>query len=197
MRRAGFSAGFFAVALAATAPAAHAQQLAQAPEILTIDQNRLYADSLFGQKMLADIDAQTKSLQTENRQLEADLETEEKSLTDRRASLPAAEFHTLAEAFDKKVKAIRTARDAKARDLAQQRDDAQKTFLKTAVPILAEIMKEAGAAAIIDRSAIILSFDRIDITDQAIKRIDATLLPQAVAPAPDAPKTAPAPAGGG
>ena len=158
-------------------------------EILTLDQDRLYTGSRFGQKMLADIDAQLKTLQTENRRLEADLEAEEKSLTDRRAALPADEFRALADAFDTKVKSIRTARDAKGRDLAAQRDAAQKTFLKTAVPILAQILAEKGAAAIVDRSAIVLSFDRIDITDLAISRIDAQLLDGAAPP--DAAETTP------
>ncbi len=151
-------------------------------EIVTLDQDRLYANSRFGQKILADIDAQMKALQSENRMLEADLEAEEKSLTDRRATLPAEEFRALADAFDTKVKGIRTARDAKSRDLAAKRDAAQKTFLQTAVPILAQILSEKGASAIVDRSAIILSFDRIDITDLAISRIDAQLLDGASAP---------------
>ncbi|PZQ99582.1 MAG: outer membrane chaperone Skp [Cereibacter sphaeroides] len=145
--------------------------------ILMLDQDRLYRDSRFGQRMLGEIDAKLKQLQVENRRIEADLEAEEKSLTERRAALSAAEFHQLAQAFDTKVKGIRDARDAKSRDLAAQRDASQKTFVKTAVPILAEIMREKGAVAIVDRSAIILSFDRIDITDLAISRVDAELMP--------------------
>jgi hypothetical protein len=67
--------------------------------------------------------------------------------------------------------------------LALKRDGARQTFLKTAIPILAEIMSEKGASAIVDRSAIVVSFDRIDITDLAIARIDALLPPEAPAEA--------------
>jgi Skp family chaperone for outer membrane proteins len=178
---------------AQTAPEAGPQR----SPILTLDQDRLYADSRFGQRMLGQIDEELRALQAENRQIEADLETEERALTDRRASLPPEEFRALADAFDDKVQQIRAARDAKARDLAARRDAQQQRFLETAVPILAQIMQELSADAIVDRSVVILSFDRIDITDLAISRIDAALATEA-APAegapPEAAPEAPAPA---
>ncbi len=163
--------------------------------VLTLDQDRLFASSRFGQQLLAEVDTEVKALQAENRKLEADLEAEEKRLTEQRATLSAEDFRLLAEAFDAKVKGIRSARDAKASALAARRDAARKTFFETAIPILAEIMREAGAVAVIDRSAIVLSFDRIDVTDLAVARIDAQLVPEAakIAP-PAAPETrAPAP----
>ncbi len=125
-----------------------------------------------------------RELQAENRKLEADLEAEEKALTERRATLPPEEFRLLADAFDAKVKGIRAARDAKANDLTAQREAARKTFIETAVPVLAAILRERGAAAIIDRSAVVLSFDRIDITDLAIARVDAQLAPEGASVAP-------------
>ena len=161
-----------------------AQDAAPTNGVLLLDQDRLFSDSRFGQRLLGELDTKTRELQAENRKLEADLEAEEKSLTERRATLATEEFRALADAFDAKVKGIRTARDAKSNDLAAQREVARKTFIQTAVPILAEILRERGAAAIIDRSAVVLSFDRIDITDLAIARVDALLAPDAAAVAP-------------
>jgi Skp family chaperone for outer membrane proteins len=172
-----------AVALALAGPSA-AQQDVQATGVLLLDQERFFADSRFGQRIQAEIDAETKTLQSENRRIEADLEAEEKSLTERRATLPPEEFRALAEAFDAKVKGIRSARDAKSNDLAARRDAARKTFIETAVPVLAQILNERGAAAIIDRSAVVISFDRIDITDLAIARIDLLLAPEGATEAP-------------
>jgi hypothetical protein len=71
-------------------------------------------------------------------------------------------------------------------------------FLQASAPVLAQILQERGAVAILDRSAIILSFDRADVTDLAIARIDAVLADGAApgdgtgTPAPDA--TPPQPA---
>jgi Skp family chaperone for outer membrane proteins len=161
--------------------------------VLLVDQERLFSASRFGQQIQAEIEAETKALQSENRKLETDLEAEERALTDRRTTLPAEEFRALAEAFDTKVKGIRAARDAKAADLTARREAARKTFFETAVPILAAIMRDQGAFAIIDRSAVIIAFDRIDVTDLAIARIDAQLAPEAaIEPPPrrpDAPET--------
>ncbi len=156
-------------------------------DVLTVDQARLFRESRYGQKIIAEIQAELTALETENRRLEAALEAEEQQLTERRATLPAEEFRALAEAFDAKVRDIRAARDAKEREVLVRRDAAQKTFLDTAIPVLAGIMSDLGAVAILDRSAIILSFGPIDITDRAIERIDATLNPAAPAPLPGAP----------
>lgn len=162
--------------------------------ILTLDQNRLYADSLYGRQSQAEIDAEAKALSAENRNLEAALEAEETALAEQRSTLPAAEFQILAEAFDAKVKDIRRARDARARDLSVRQDQSQRAFLEKVVPILNQIRTEMGAELILDRASVIWSSPTIDITDLAIQRIDQALLaPQAVSE-PDAD---PAPAASG
>jgi Skp family chaperone for outer membrane proteins len=159
--------------------------------ILTLDQNRLYADSRFGRQTQAEIDAEAKALSAENRDLEAALEAEETALAAQRASLPAAEFQTLAEAFDSKVRDIRRARDARARDLSLRQDQSQRAFLEKVVPILNEIRSELGAELILDRASVIWSSPTIDITDLAIQRIDQALLaPVAGSPAPSDPAPA-------
>lgn len=187
-------------------PGATAQELPLTPGqelsvILTLDQDRLYQASKFGQQMLTEVNTAVKTLQAENKQIEAALEEEERKLTEERATLPADMFRERAAAFDTKVKGIRAARDAKARDLALQRDAAQQKFFEAALPVLAAIMAEKGASAIVNRSAIVLSFDRIDITDLAIARIDAELATEGqVQPAPTGPdpgaEPAAPPAGG-
>ncbi|MCE2749953.1 MAG: hypothetical protein LW715_14710 [Rhodobacter sp.] len=58
------------------------EPVATAGPILTLDQNRLYADSRYGQQSQAAIDAEAKALAAENRSLEAALEAEEAALAD-------------------------------------------------------------------------------------------------------------------
>jgi Skp family chaperone for outer membrane proteins len=170
------------------------EPVATAGPILTLDQNRLYADSRFGRETQEKIKAEAKVLSAENRDLEAALEAEESALAERRSSLPAAEFQTLAEAFDAKVRDIRQARDAKVRDLSMRQDQAQRAFLDEVGPVLDQILTEMGAELIIDRASVILASPSIDITDLAIRRIDETLLPTGTVAEPHAD---PAPAGGG
>lgn len=157
--------------------------------VLTITQDRLFSGTLYGQAVQARIEAASLALQTENRKIEADLEAEESTLTTRRAVLPPAEFRALADAFDTKVEGIRAAQEAKARALTKSQEQGRQLFFDTAVPILAALMSELGAVAILNKEAIVLSFDTIDITDRAIVRIDAVLgdgsdLPPPKPPAP-------------
>jgi len=152
------------------------EPVATAGPILTLDQNRLYADSRYGRQTQAAIDAEAKALVAENRSLEAALEAEEAALAERRPGLPAAEFQALAQAFDAKVTDIRRERDAKARELSQRQEQSQRAFLQKVVPILNQIRTEMGAELILDRALVIWSSPTIDITDLAIGRIDGALL---------------------
>lgn len=150
--------------------------------VLTLDQDRLFAESAFGRASLARERAAARALEEENARIEADLIAEEQDLTTRRATLPAEEFATLATAFDEKVERIRKEQDAKARDLSRGRDEDRQAFLRAVVPVLGELLGEKKAAAILDKSTVILSLTAIDITEEAIARVDAVLAEGAVVP---------------
>jgi Skp family chaperone for outer membrane proteins len=156
------------------APDGTSTDLPKAP-LLTLDQDRLFAESLYGKAVQSRFETESSALIAENRQLEADLEREERELTDKRAKLPAAEFETLATAFDKKVEELRSAQDAKSRAVTRHREEERQRFFSTVAPLLGQLMQESGAVAIINKSALVLSFERIDMTDAAIARLDAVL----------------------
>ena len=89
--------------------------------ILTIDSDRIFNESAFGLRVARDVEVQSAGLAAENRKIEAELEAEEKRLTEQRSTL------------------------------------------------------DAGAAVILERLSVFVSANAIDITDEAIKRLDATL----------------------
>jgi Skp family chaperone for outer membrane proteins len=103
------------------------------------------------------------------------------------AALPQSPVLTLDEerlftgsAFGKRVLAELMAAErelaAENRALEEELVAAERQrFFEAAVPVLGDLAREAGAVAILSRQAIILSFDRIDVTDAAIARLDATL----------------------
>ncbi len=148
---------------------------APGPSILTINQDKLFKDSLYGERVTRERDTQSRALAAENRRIEADLGAEEKALTEQRKTLPAAEFRKLADAFDKKVQGMRRAQDDKARALTRLQEQEQKLFFSKVLPILAQLLRERHAAAILDRRAILVASDSIDVTDEALRLIDATL----------------------
>jgi len=84
-------------------------------------------------------------------------------------------FRSLADAFDQRVQANRETQDDKVRALNQIGDVARIEFLQVARPILEELMRETGAGVILERSSVFLSANTTDITDLAIRRIDAAI----------------------
>jgi Skp family chaperone for outer membrane proteins len=153
------------------------QGLAQeaATPLLTLDQDRLFLESDFGRAVIERERLASQALEQENRQIEAGLVTEEQALTDARATLAVEEFTARAEAFDAKVERIRTEQDAKARKLTEGREADRKAFLEVAVPVLGEILGDKGATAILDKNLVILSLSAVDITDEAIARVNVAL----------------------
>ena len=152
---------------------ADAQQAAGG--ILTLDQERLYAESLYGLRLTEELEAAGQQLAAENREIEALLTAEELRLTNERATMTPEDFRVVADEFDARVEDIRAAQEAKARSLTLQADQGRQRFFDLAFPILIELLEDQNAGAILDNRAVILSPDSADITPQAIARINETL----------------------
>jgi len=174
MRRRRFAAALLGLALVG-APPSGAQQLPPASQVLTLDQDRLFAESRFGRSVTARIEAETQALAAENRIIDTALEAEERDLTERRATTDPEVFRALGAAFDTKAEDLREAQKAKGRALNRSRDDERQQFSQAVGPVLAALMAEKGAVVILDDSAVVLSFREIDVTDEAIARLDAVL----------------------
>ncbi len=164
------------------APLQAATPMLQSSPVLTLDQERLFLASAYGARVMREIEAASRALAAENREIEAQLEAEEKDLTNRRATLTAAGFRPLADAFDAKVVDIRRVQDEKLATLNGRRDLERQVFYQAVAPVLGDLVREAGAVAILDARAVFLSADRIDITDEAIARIDQLLGAGPIAP---------------
>jgi Skp family chaperone for outer membrane proteins len=144
-------------------------------QILVVDRARMFAESAFGKASLERERIAATALEDENAGIQAELVAEEQDLTLLRQTLSAAEFSARATAFDAKVEQIRAEQDAKARDLTRIREEDGMAFQRAALPILGELMTAMGAQVLLDRSAVILSLSSVDVTDEAIARVDAAL----------------------
>lgn len=141
--------------------------------ILTVDRDRLFTRSRMGQRIIAALEVETQALAAENRGIEAQLADEEQVLTQRRAGMDPAAFRALAAAFDEKVVGIRAAQDEKVRELSRKREIAQQQFYQDVLPILTEIIRERGAVMVLENRIVFLAAQQVDITAEAIERIDA------------------------
>ncbi len=159
-----------ALVLALTPLGLSAQQVSP---ILTIDRDRLLAETQAGSETIAELERLAQALAAENSEIEDALIAEESALTEQRATLKPEEFRALADAFDARVQQLRAEQDEKARLLNRQRDEAPAQFFNEVAPILSEIVREKGAVVVIDLRQVFLSVRGIDITDEAIARINA------------------------
>lgn len=144
-------------------------------DILTLDPDRLFADTQVGQRLIDQYEEERDRLIADNRELEAELRAEEQALTDARKDMTPTEFRAKADAFDDKVRSIRQESERKVRDLERGREIAPLTLMRMAEPILLELMRDTGGAIILDNRQVLLRADAIDITDLAIERIDAAI----------------------
>lgn len=171
------------VADAAAGQVAEVSTVVPFAAILTLDDERMFTESAFGKSVIVRQEQESVALIDENRRIEAALEAEEKDLTIRRATLSREDFAALAGAFNEKVEGIRKAQDAKTRDLKRGFDADRQRFWDAARPVLAEVMAARGAVAIIDSRAVFVGFENIDVTDEAIARLDAAVAEGRLTPA--------------
>lgn len=162
--------------------------------VLVIDQERLFAETVFGLRLSAELEAASRALATENREIEAALIAEERALTEARSGMSPEEFRAAADAFDARVTQLRSAQDRKSQELVARRDLERQRFLDRALPVLGSILQEYGAYVLVDRRQVFLSDDRVNITDEAIARIGTALGslledPEAGSDPADAPQT--------
>ena len=152
------------------------EAIAQQSTILTIELERLFAETGLGAERRAQLEERAREIQAENAEIEQQLSAEERDLTERRASHPPEEFRQLADAFHLRVEQLRASQDEKERQFNRLQSEAQAAFFEDIRSLLAEIMVEKGAVVVLERRDVFLSAEWIDITDEAIQRINALAL---------------------
>jgi Skp family chaperone for outer membrane proteins len=141
-------------------------------QVLTINRDRLFSDSKFGRQVQAEIDAAVTALNARNDEIAAELEAEEKSLTEQRADLEPEAFRVLADAFDEKAENIRRERIDAQRALLEREQAERRMFNEKIQPVIDQVLIESGALVILDETVVVRSLGSIDITDLVIRRFD-------------------------
>ena len=103
------------------------------------------------------------------------LAAEEKALVALRATLDPDAFEARAARFERQVRALKKERRDQFIALRSALRSASETLDKTLRPILGELMAERGATLMIDNRDVVISAVALDVTQIAIKRLDAAL----------------------
>lgn len=141
-------------------------------QLRTLDEERLFRGSAFGQRVESEIDAASRALEAENEQLLEQLTTREMELTEARASMPPFEFRAQAEAFDLEAEGIRRSQAEKRQRLSLYEESEQRRFFQLAAPILQQVLASEGAQVLIDSRAVIIGVSGMDMTEPAIAALN-------------------------
>ena len=147
-------------------------------EFLFVNQERLLTGSRTGRALLEEEETATEALRQEARAIDADFEAREREIASLRSEITPDEFRALADEFDAEVVEARRLQDARSAALAQRLDLRRRQFFGQIAPLLVAAMERHGAAAIFDETSVLLSDQSINITDDIILAIDATLGPE-------------------
>lgn len=144
--------------------------------VATINQEKLFSNSLYGKSFNEKLQDDANILSLENRRIEKELSDEEISLTQKRKELPNEDFRKLADIFNKKVESIRRDQSLKSAELNAANTQIRKRFFIQAQPIIVQLMQERGIQFILNEQSIFMSANSGDITQAAVERIDQVLI---------------------
>ena len=167
----------FLVSVAALALAAPmVAQTAPPARVAVIDVQRVLANSSAGKaaserlkKMQEDRVARAKQMDEEIAKLDSDINTKKLSLSEDKLNDMSKQLS------DRKIAAQRFQQDAE-REMGEARDRALMELENKIKPVIDQIGKEMGLAAIFNKfeSGLVYASDAIDITDTVIKRFNDT-----------------------
>lgn len=156
-----------------------------APLVLrTIDEERLFQQSEFGQRVTAEIEAASRALETQNDALLAELTQREAELTETRSEMSVEEFRSAANEFDLFAETTRREQAEKRERLVQFEESERRRFFGATGPILQEVLAEIGGQILIDSRAVVITAPGVDMTPEAIDAIDEAIGDGGPAPFP-------------
>lgn len=141
--------------------------------LMSIDQERLFLESEWGQRVQNELAERSRDFAEENERLAQEFSDEEQELTRLRDTLSPEEFRARADEFDQRVVEVRRERDSMGQELQALFEQERTAFLQASLPLLAQLMEERGAVAVLDQRVIFVSAEAIDVTQALIERINA------------------------
>lgn len=164
-----FAVGSVSITFAQTPPA-------NVPVVVgVLDVQLIMRDSKAAKSVKAALDKQAAAYQAELAQQENALRNADQQLMQQRASLPADEFNKKSNDLGLKVEALRQTAEKRRQQLQKMENGAMIQIEKTLLQAAADIAKQRGISLVLNKSAVLLNVQAYDITQEALKRLDAQL----------------------
>ena len=169
--------GAFALAmLAGSAAAAQDQNFGPAiPGVCVYHHDRLMAQSTAGQSLLAGLQRLQQEVTTELTPYEQFIQTEGQTLQQGQASIPQDQLQQRARDLETKYREFETLRQTRTGELRYTLAYQQQQISQAANPILEALYTERGCGILLTAEAVMRANPQMDLTDEAIQRLNAAL----------------------
>lgn len=167
-RRAFFLAVALAFACHLAAPA-----VAAADSILLIDRQRVLSDSDPARRLRAAEQQRRVTLRQELDVIQDALEAEEAEISALRGQVDAAAFEARVQAFDVHVREARSRSQASGEALQAEFERARQQLVTASGPVLGAMLASHGADVVLDVRSVLIARPGLDVTEEAIGRLNA------------------------
>ncbi|OFW87945.1 MAG: hypothetical protein A3J37_00800 [Alphaproteobacteria bacterium RIFCSPHIGHO2_12_FULL_45_9] len=140
-----------------------------------IDLAKIIETSAAGKDLQAKFKTRKEAVQKEVTAFEADLKSKEQTLAKDSKSMDQKAFMDKKAGFEKDLKKKREDVLSKNIALEKSKNDALKTIQSKVAQICADIAEQKKIQVILDRGAVVIAQQSLDITADVIKKLDETL----------------------
>jgi Skp family chaperone for outer membrane proteins len=160
--------------VALNAASAAAAEVAPA-YIAFVDVQSVLRDTRAARTLRGQIEAQQFSYQSELAKQENALRAASEQLAAERDDLPEADYLRRRQDIERQVEELRRQSQLRKRELELAYNEGMDRLRAAMAQVVAEIAAERGFTLILNKAGVVLGAGELDITQEAIDRIDATL----------------------
>ena len=140
-----------------------------------IDINKVLTESKAAKDATEQIEKIQKKSEEDSKKEDEQIIQEREKLIEQQSVMAPEAFEVKVADFEKKVQAYQIERQEKLRKLDQMVQGARATILDKVKPIINDYANELGITVILEKNAVVMSADDMDMTDQVIEILNKSL----------------------
>lgn len=148
---------------------------AQGTVIIVVDLQRILREAAAVQALQQQVSAAREAFQAEIRQREEDLRRLDQELARERPSLSPEVYDERRQALADQLAALQSDIQERRRQLDQALNEGMRQVQSGLLPILQQLTEERGADIMLAKTSIVLARPELEVTDEALARLNAKL----------------------
>jgi outer membrane protein len=152
-----------------------AQPASPAAVVLIVDVQKILEESKAAKTVQTAVDKQRAAYQNDISKQENALRTSDQDLLRQRATMTAEDFEKKRQELDKQAGTLRRDVQTKRQQLDRMFQTSMNKVRTTLLQVIDEIANERKATLVLTKSQVLLAAKEYDITDEALKRLNAKL----------------------